>query len=45
MAEKILNIPLSEQDVRDLRVGDVVYLKGRIFHLPGHGTFHGEEAP
>ena len=39
MAEKILNIPLSEQDVRDLRVGDVVYLKGRIFTSRDMGHF------
>lgn len=39
MAEKILNIPLSEQDVRELRVGDVVYLKGRIFTSRDMGHF------
>jgi len=39
MAEKILNIPLSEQDMRELRVGDVVYLKGRIFTSRDMGHF------
>ncbi len=39
MAEKILNIPLSEQDVRDLHVGDVVYLRGRIFTSRDMGHF------
>jgi len=39
MAEKILNIPLSEQDMRELRVGDVVYLKGRVFTSRDMGHF------
>lgn len=39
MAEKILNIPLSEQDMRELKVGDVVYLKGRIFTSRDMGHF------
>jgi tartrate/fumarate subfamily iron-sulfur-dependent hydro-lyase beta chain len=39
MAEKILNIPLSEEDMRELKVGDVVYLKGRIFTSRDMGHF------
>lgn len=31
MSEKILNLPLSEEEVRNLKVGDVVYLKGQVF--------------
>lgn len=31
MSEKILTVPLREEEVRSLRVGDVVYIKGRIF--------------
>jgi tartrate/fumarate subfamily iron-sulfur-dependent hydro-lyase beta chain len=30
MNQKVLTIPLKEQDVRELRVGDVVYLNGII---------------
>ncbi len=29
--EKVLNVPLSENDVRDLHIGDIVYLNGHIF--------------
>lgn len=31
MNEKILTVPISDEDVRSLKVGDVVYIKGRIF--------------
>lgn len=31
MSEKVLNIPLKEEDVRELKVGDVIYLKGTIY--------------
>ena len=31
MAEKVLQIPLSESDVRDLKIGDVIYLKGLVY--------------
>ena len=31
MEKKILNIPLTEDDVKALKLGDVVYLKGRIY--------------
>ncbi len=31
MSDKILNIPLKEEDVRQLKVGDVIYLKGKIY--------------
>lgn len=31
MAEHNLMIPLKEEDVRKLRIGDVVYLTGRVF--------------
>lgn len=31
MEKKVLHIPLQEQEVRELRVGDVVYLTGHIF--------------
>jgi len=31
MDKMILETPLSEEDIRSLRVGDVVYLKGHIF--------------
>ena len=31
MSKIILTTPISEEDVRQLQVGDVVYIKGRIF--------------
>ena len=31
MNKEILTTPMKEEDVRQLRVGDVVYIKGRIF--------------
>lgn len=31
MSEKILNIPLKEEEIRALRAGDVIYLKGTVF--------------
>jgi tartrate/fumarate subfamily iron-sulfur-dependent hydro-lyase beta chain len=31
MSEKILSVPLKEEEVRSLKVGDVVYLQGLIF--------------
>ncbi|ADE56282.1 FumA C-terminus/TtdB family hydratase beta subunit [Aminobacterium colombiense] len=31
MAEKLLTVPLKEEEVRELKAGDVVYLKGPIF--------------
>ncbi len=31
MSEKLLQIPLTESDVRSLKVGDVIYLKGLVF--------------
>lgn len=31
MSEKLLTVPLKEEDMRELNVGDVVYLKGPIF--------------
>ena len=31
MTERILNTPLLEKDIRDLSVGDVVYISGTIF--------------
>ncbi len=39
MSEKILNVPMSEEDVRDLHVGDVVYLKGPIYTSRDMGHF------
>ena len=31
MSEKILSIPLQEKEIRELKVGDVVYLQGVIY--------------
>lgn len=31
MDQKVLTIPLKEEDIRTLRIGDVVYLTGHIF--------------
>ena len=31
MSEKILEVPLKDKDIRDLKIGDVVYLKGMIY--------------
>ncbi|NPV44268.1 MAG: fumarate hydratase [Firmicutes bacterium] len=31
MKERVLSIPLTEDEVRELKVGDIVYLKGNIF--------------
>lgn len=31
MSEKILSIPLQEKEIRELKVGDVVYLEGVIY--------------
>lgn len=31
MTEKILNTPLEEETVRELKAGDVIYLKGRVY--------------
>lgn len=31
MKEKVLSLPLKEDEVRQLKVGEVIYLKGRIF--------------
>ncbi|HPI98420.1 MAG TPA: FumA C-terminus/TtdB family hydratase beta subunit [Synergistales bacterium] len=39
MAEKLLSIPLKEEEIRDLHVGDVVYLKGPIFTSRDMGHF------
>jgi tartrate/fumarate subfamily iron-sulfur-dependent hydro-lyase beta chain len=39
MAERILNVPLSEEEIRSLKVGDVVYLKGPIFTSRDMGHF------
>ncbi|MEG3064882.1 FumA C-terminus/TtdB family hydratase beta subunit [Acetomicrobium sp.] len=39
MAEKILNIPLKKEEIRALRVGDVVYLNGPIFTSRDMGHF------
>jgi len=39
MAEKLLSIPLNEDEIRDLEVGDVVYLKGPIFTSRDMGHF------
>lgn len=43
MSEKLLSIPLKEEEIRDLHVGDVVYLKGPIFTSRdmGHFTIRG----
>ena len=35
MATYYLITPLSEQDVTQLRLGDVVYITGDAFHRPG----------
>lgn len=40
MVEKLLNVPLAEEEVRELRAGDVVYLKGPIFTSRDMGHFH-----
>ncbi len=39
MSEVTLNIPISEAEVRKLKVGDVVYLRGRIFTSRDMGHF------
>ncbi len=39
MSEKILSVPLSEEDVRSLNVGDVVYLKGPVYTSRDMGHF------
>ena len=31
MDKKVLTMPLKEEDVRELKIGDVVYLTGHIF--------------
>lgn len=31
MSERVLNIPLREEDIRELKAGDVIYLQGQIF--------------
>jgi len=38
MAEKYLKIPLTEEDVRKLEIGDVVYLDGPVY--TGRSLFH-----
>ena len=38
MAERDLTLPLSEADVRSLRVGDIVHLTGEIFATAGIPT-------
>ena len=38
MAEKYLKIPLTEEDVRGLEVGDVVFLDGPVY--TGRSLFH-----
>ncbi len=39
MAEKLLSVPLKEEEIRDLRVGDVVYLKGPVYTSRDMGHF------
>lgn len=39
MADKILDIPLSEEEIRSLHVGDVVYLRGPIYTSRDMGHF------
>lgn len=39
MAERILNVPLKEEEIRSLKVGDVVYLKGPVFTSRDMGHF------
>ena len=31
MEKKVLTMPIKEEDVRELKLGDVVYLTGHIF--------------
>ena len=31
MDKKVLTMPLKEEDVRELKIGDVVYLTGHIY--------------
>jgi tartrate/fumarate subfamily iron-sulfur-dependent hydro-lyase beta chain len=38
MAEKYLKIPLTEEDVRGLKIGDVVFLDGPVY--TGRSLFH-----
>ncbi len=38
MREKYLNVPLSERDVRELEIGEVVYLNGPVY--TGRSLFH-----
>ncbi len=52
MSEKILSVPLKEEDIRELKAGDVVYLKGSIYTSRDMGHLNikdklekGEELP
>lgn len=38
MDKKVLTMPLKEEDVRELKIGDVVYLTGHIFTCQRHGA-------
>ena len=40
MAERLLTVPLKEEEVRELKAGDVVYLKGPIFTSRDMGHFN-----
>lgn len=40
MAERLLTVPLKEEEVRELNAGDVVYLKGLIFTSRDMGHFN-----
>lgn len=39
MAEKLLSVPLNEKEIRELSVGDVVYLKGLVYTSRDMGHF------
>lgn len=43
MAEKKLEIPLAEEDVRDLKLGDIVYLSGTFYTARDEAHMHALE--
>lgn len=39
MEKKVLTMPIKEEDVRELKLGDVVYLTGPYLYFQRYGTF------